>query len=49
MDKFKSVEGSGDVSPLLVADALLREPIFAGVATPAAIFDLVLDLSLIHI
>ena len=45
MDKFKSVEGSGDISPLLIADALLREPIFAGVATPAEIFDLVLNLA----
>ena len=43
MDKSKSVEGFGDVSPLLAGDALLREPIFAGVATPAAVFDLALD------
>jgi len=43
VDKFKSVEGSGDVSLSLVADVLLLEPIFAGVATPAAIFDLMLD------
>ena len=43
MDKSKSVKGSGDVSPLLVADALLREPIFAEVANRAAIFDLMLD------
>jgi len=28
VDKFKTVEGSGDISPLLIADALLREPIF---------------------
>jgi hypothetical protein len=41
--KLKTVEGSGDVSPLLVADVLLRVPIFAGVATPAKIFDLVLN------
>jgi hypothetical protein len=45
VDKFKSVEFSGDASPLLVGVALFREPIFAGVATPASIFDLVLDLN----
>ena len=43
MDKFRSVESASDVSLLLVADVLLREPIFAGVATPAAALDLVLD------